>query len=122
MKAKHNAGGPHLSGDRWLQLVIGIIATGLIANVRYSCTLFVKPIHNATEWSLSAIQVSFTTFIITETWLGALEGWCIRMSVHIRAFCDDSWERNFCIINVSESATEGTASHHTYGFRLPYVA
>jgi OFA family oxalate/formate antiporter-like MFS transporter len=77
MKAKHNAGGLRPSGNRWLQLVIGVIAMGLIANVQYSWTLFVRPIHNATGWSLSAIQVAFTIFIITETWLGALEGWFV---------------------------------------------
>ena len=73
MKAKHNAGGPRLSGGLWLQSVVGIIALGLIVTVQYRWILFAKPIHNATGWSLSAIQVSFAIFIITETWLGALK-------------------------------------------------
>ena len=76
MTAKHNGGG-HVSRARGLQLVIGVIAMGLIANIQYSWTLFVKPIHNATGWSLSTIQVAFTIFIITETWLGAIEGWFV---------------------------------------------
>jgi MFS transporter, OFA family, oxalate/formate antiporter len=77
MKAKHDAGGSCPSGGRWLQLLIGVIAMGLIANIQYSWTLFVKPIHSATGWPLSAIQVAFTIFIITETWLGAIEGWFV---------------------------------------------
>ena len=77
MKTKYDAGNARLKNGRWLQLTIGLICMGLIANLQYSWTLFVKPMHSATGWPLSAIQVAFTIFIITETWLGPLEGWLV---------------------------------------------
>jgi OFA family oxalate/formate antiporter-like MFS transporter len=64
-------------GGRWLQLLIGLACMGLIANLQYSWTLFVKPMHAATGWPEGSIQVAFTIFIIIETWLGPVEGWLV---------------------------------------------
>jgi len=61
-------------GNRWIQLLLAIICMGLVANVQYSWTLFVRPIHEATGWSELSIQVAFTIFIMAETWLVPLEG------------------------------------------------
>jgi OFA family oxalate/formate antiporter-like MFS transporter len=61
-------------GGRWVQLLLGIICMGLVANVQYSWTLFVRPIHTHTGWSELSIQVAFTIFIMAETWLVPLEG------------------------------------------------
>jgi len=47
----------------------------LIANLQYAWTLFVNPIHVAQGWKLPAIQVAFTVFIATETWLTPAAGW-----------------------------------------------
>ena len=58
-----------LGQQRWLQLVLGIAGMILIANLQYSWTLFVGPMSAAHGWSRAAIQVAFTIFIITETWL-----------------------------------------------------
>jgi MFS transporter, OFA family, oxalate/formate antiporter len=60
--------------NRWFQLLLAIICMGLVANVQYSWTLFVRPIHEATGWSDLSIQVAFTIFIMAETWLVPLEG------------------------------------------------
>ncbi len=46
----------------------------LIANLQYSWTLFVRPMHDAMGWPEHSIQTAFTIFIIVETWLGPLEG------------------------------------------------
>lgn len=64
-------------GGRWLQLVIGIVCMAMVANLQYGWTLFVKPIQETHGWSLSAIQVAFTIFIVTETWLVPVEGWFV---------------------------------------------
>jgi OFA family oxalate/formate antiporter-like MFS transporter len=59
---------------RWLQLLIGVLCMGLIANLQYSWTLFVRPMHNTMGWPEHSIQIAFTIFIIVETWLGPVEG------------------------------------------------
>lgn len=63
--------------NRWAQLVFGIICMGLVANLQYAWTLFVNPIHIKTEWALPAIQLSFSIFIVVETWLVPVEGWMV---------------------------------------------
>ena len=64
-------------GGRWLQLFIGLACMGLIANLQYGWTLFVKPMHTTMGWPMGGIQVAFTIFIIIETWLGPVEGWLV---------------------------------------------
>src|SRR5436190_19384100 len=49
----------------------------MIANLQYGWTLFVNPIHDAHGWSLSAIQVAFTVFVLVETWLVPIEGYLV---------------------------------------------
>ena len=63
--------------NRWAQLVFGIICMGLVANLQYAWTLFVNPIQIKTGWALSAIQLSFSIFIVVETWLVPVEGWMV---------------------------------------------
>jgi OFA family oxalate/formate antiporter-like MFS transporter len=63
--------------NRWCQLIFGIFCMGLIANLQYSWTLFVPPIASKTNWSMGAIQLSFTIFILVETWLVPVEGWLV---------------------------------------------
>lgn len=62
---------------RWIQLVMGIVCMAMIANLQYGWTLFVNPIADKHEWSKAAIQVAFTIFILTETWLVPIEGWAV---------------------------------------------
>jgi OFA family oxalate/formate antiporter-like MFS transporter len=63
--------------SRWVQLVLGIICMVMIANLQYGWTLFVLPIEQAHHWGRAAIQVAFTIFVVTETWLVPFEGWVI---------------------------------------------
>ena len=63
--------------NRWLQLVFGIICMGLVANLQYAWTLFVSPIDAKTHWGLPAIQLSFSIFVLVETWLVPVEGWLV---------------------------------------------
>jgi OFA family oxalate/formate antiporter-like MFS transporter len=59
------------------QLVLGIICMVMIANLQYGWTLFVNPIDQKFHWGRAAIQVAFTIFVITETWLMPFEGYLI---------------------------------------------
>ncbi|HEY2806808.1 MAG TPA: oxalate/formate MFS antiporter [Gemmatimonadales bacterium] len=63
--------------NRWGQLVVGIVCMATIANLQYGWTLFVNPIADAHHWTRAAIQVAFTVFILTETWLVPVEGWLV---------------------------------------------
>ena len=62
---------------RWAQLVFGIICMVMIANLQYGWTLFVNPIDQKYHWGTAAIQVAFSIFIATETWLVPIEGWFV---------------------------------------------
>ena len=61
----------------WLQLVAGIICMVMIANLQYGWTLFVNPIDAKFHWGRAAIQVAFSVFVLTETWLVPIEGWFV---------------------------------------------
>ena len=63
--------------NRWVQLVIGIIGMVMIANLQYGWTLFVNPIATKFHWTKAAIQVAFTLFVLTETWLVPFEGYLV---------------------------------------------
>ena len=65
-----------LSG-RWWQLLFGIICMTMIANLQYGWTLFVNPIDAKFHWGRAAIQVAFTIFVLTETWLVPIEGYLV---------------------------------------------
>src|SRR5207237_10068124 len=58
-------------------LIFGIICMVMIANLQYGWTLFVNPIDQKYHWGRAAIQVAFTIFVLTETWLVPIEGYLI---------------------------------------------
>ena len=62
---------------RWVQLVIGIICMGLVANLQYAWTLFVVPMETKNHWGAAEIQTAFSIFIVVETWLVPIEGWLV---------------------------------------------
>ena len=62
-----------LRQNAWVQLVAGIVCMAMIANLQYGWTLFVNPMHDAMGWTKAAIQVSFTIFVLVETWLVPFE-------------------------------------------------
>jgi MFS transporter, OFA family, oxalate/formate antiporter len=64
-------------GTRWGQLIFGIICMVMIANLQYGWTLFVNPIDQKYHWGRAAIQVAFTIFVLTETWLVPIEGYLV---------------------------------------------
>jgi MFS transporter, OFA family, oxalate/formate antiporter len=87
-------------GNRWWQLVIGMVCMALVANLQYAWTLFVTPMNARHHWSEASIQLAFTIFILTETWLVPLEGLLVdkfgpRPVVAVGAVCAGlSWVMN----------------------------
>ncbi|MFL5197838.1 MAG: oxalate/formate MFS antiporter [Microvirga sp.] len=66
-----------LRPNRWLQLLFGVICMCMIANLQYGWTFFVNPMQERHGWDRAAIQVAFTIFVVTETWLVPIEGWFV---------------------------------------------
>ena len=63
--------------NRWVQLLCGIVCMVMVANLQYGWTLFVNPIDSKYHWGRAAIQVAFSIFVATETWLVPVEGWFV---------------------------------------------
>lgn len=76
MSMSHSTAGGGLS-RRWAQLIFGVIAMMLIANLQYGWTLFVNPIRDARGWTITEIQWAFSIFIALETWLTPAGGWLV---------------------------------------------
>src|SRR5207247_364014 len=68
---------PKAPANRWLQLSVGVVCMVMIANLQYGWTYFVNPMKEANNWALAAIQVAFSLFVLTETWLIPIEGWFV---------------------------------------------
>jgi len=61
----------------WVQLCVGLVCMIMVANYQYGWTLFVGPIGDKYHWAKAAIQVTFTLFVLFETWLVPAEGWLV---------------------------------------------
>src|SRR5215470_12175387 len=81
MEACMTTGGSHSAAARavrrWRQLAACIVAMMAIANLQYAWTLFTIPLTQSLHATLSAVQIAFTLFILTETWLVPFEGWLV---------------------------------------------
>src|SRR5579863_2138940 len=83
---------PAFWANRWCQLIIGMLCMALVANLQYAWTLFVAPMNARHHWDEASIQLAFTIFILTETWLVPVEGWLVdrfgpRPVVAVGAIC-----------------------------------
>ena len=76
METDHQKGASWVASP-WVQLVFGVICMAMIANMQYGWTLFVNPINEKYQWGRAAIQVAFTIFVVTETWLVPVEGYLV---------------------------------------------
>jgi OFA family oxalate/formate antiporter-like MFS transporter len=56
---------------------LGIVCMVMVANLQYGWTLFVGPIGDKYHWTKASIQVTFTIFVLFETWLVPLEGYLV---------------------------------------------
>src|SRR5499427_377795 len=68
---------PVVPVNRVVQLVAGVICMVMIANLQYGWTYFVDPIDAKFHWGRESIQIYFTIFVATETWLVPVEGWFV---------------------------------------------
>jgi len=64
-------------GRNWVQLALGILCMAMIANLQYGWTLFVNPIDARHHWGAAEIQIAFSIFVFTETWLVPIESWFV---------------------------------------------
>jgi OFA family oxalate/formate antiporter-like MFS transporter len=62
---------------RWGQLALGVVCLVTMANLQYGWTLFIDPIDQKHHWGRAAIQVAFTIFVVTETWLAPIGGYFV---------------------------------------------
>jgi MFS transporter, OFA family, oxalate/formate antiporter len=77
MESTSEAAAPHGAYFRWMQLAMGIVCMAMVANLQYGWTLFVDPIDQKYHWGRAAIQLAFTLFVVTETWLVPVEAWFV---------------------------------------------
>jgi MFS transporter, OFA family, oxalate/formate antiporter len=63
--------------NRWVILVASIISMIAVANYQYGWTLFVDPLKKHLNATAAAISVTFTVFVLLETWLVPFEGWLV---------------------------------------------
>src|SRR2546426_10505849 len=66
-----------LLDNRWLILGCSILSMVAVANFQYGWTLFVPPLQKHLGQEQAAIQVTFTLFVLLETWLVPFEGWLV---------------------------------------------
>src|SRR5207302_1978508 len=64
-------------GNRWVQLVVLIVAMAAIANLQYAWTLFTGPLGKQYHVPLAAVQVAFSAFVLTQTWLVPINGFLV---------------------------------------------
>ncbi len=75
--ATNRASGEGLLSNRWLILFFSILGMVAVANYQYGWTLFVPPLQKQLHAEQAAIQVTFTVFVLLETWLVPFEGWLV---------------------------------------------
>src|SRR5689334_4654210 len=63
-----------LRDNRWLILFFSVLSMVAVANFQYGWTLFVPPLQKALGADQASIQVTFTVFVLLETWLVPFEG------------------------------------------------
>lgn len=67
-----------LLGSRWMQLTLGLVCMMAISSPQYVWTLFTKPLMTQLGVSLTEIQVTFSIFIVLQTFLSPAQGYLIE--------------------------------------------
>ena len=71
------AGSESFLDNRWLILFFSVLSMVAVANFQYGWTLFVSPLQKHLNVEQALIQVTFTVFVLLETWLVPFEGWLV---------------------------------------------
>src|ERR1700719_2726093 len=66
-----------LLDNRWIILFFSVLSMVAVANLQYGWTLFVGPLQKHLNVEQALIQVTFTVFVLLETWLVPFEGWLV---------------------------------------------
>jgi len=66
-----------LRDNRWLILFFSVLSMVAVANFQYGWTLFVPPLQKHLGVDQATVQVTFTVFVLLETWLVPFEGWLV---------------------------------------------
>jgi MFS transporter, OFA family, oxalate/formate antiporter len=74
---ERKAGFQSLLDNRWLILFFSVLSMVAVANFQYGWTLFVQPLQKHLRAEQALIQVTFTVFVLLETWLVPFEGWLV---------------------------------------------
>src|ERR1700720_895377 len=64
--------------NRWTQLVLGLICMMAISSPQYVWTLFTRPLMTQLGVSLTRLQVTFSIFVVLQTFLSPLQGYLIE--------------------------------------------
>src|SRR5215469_1045819 len=75
--AERNSGLGAVVSNRWIILLFSVISMVAVANLQYGWTLFVSPLQKQFKVEQALIQVTFTVFVLIETWLVPFEGWLV---------------------------------------------
>ena len=67
-----------ISGSRWMQLFLGLVCMMAISSPQYVWTLFTKPLMTQLGVSLTQVQITFSIFIVLQTFLSPLQGYLIE--------------------------------------------
>src|SRR5882724_7801846 len=63
--------------NRWTILFFSVVSMVAVANFQYGWTLFVLPLQKHLNQTAALISVTFTVFVLLETWLVPFEGWLV---------------------------------------------
>ena len=66
-----------LRGNRWFQLVLGLVCMMAISSPQYVWALFTKPLTDSLGVNLAEVQVTFSLLIVLQTFLSPWQGWLI---------------------------------------------
>src|SRR5215813_7146520 len=70
-------GSESIFSNRWTILFFSVVSMIAVANFQYGWTLFVSPLQKQLRAEVALIQVTFTVFVLLETWLVPFEGWLV---------------------------------------------
>jgi OFA family oxalate/formate antiporter-like MFS transporter len=65
-------------GSRWMQLILGLVCMMAISSPQYVWTLFTRPLMTQLGVSLTQLQVTFSIFVVLQTFLSPLQGYLIE--------------------------------------------
>jgi hypothetical protein len=64
-------------GNRWIQLVLGLLCIVAISSPHYVWALFTKPLTDSLGVNLAQVQVTFSLLIVLQTFLSPWQGFLI---------------------------------------------